>query len=572
MPGLVLLSILISATCAGLALRVSMLSTRLSRPRDRWIGHLSGGLCLGVGTWAMHFIGTLAWHVWVDSRFSLGSTIASMLPGVAGGVGLLRWMQHRRDAIGDALGGMVWTLSVLFLHVAGMAAWHVDAALRIHPERLPVLLLIGATLPWLSLRVWRWMKTRDRCQGRLACALGGLALGGSAAALHFVAMWATAIVGVVDALHMSPPGDEGTWLLSLGIGSTVVLSALLAVLGMVLMVLREQSLQLRQLQAASDTFLRTAVDAVLVIDATGHIRRVNTATERLFGWSEAELSGQSLHRLMRQDDAQVHDSHIERHLRTGESRIVGTGREVVGVHRDGHPMALRLAVGRAEVDGVTFFVGLLTDIRLEKALQAQREHELNHDLLTGLLNRRALFDRLPGLLQAASASQRELAVIYIDLDGFKGVNDSQGHEAGDKVLSTSAERMRGVVRDDDLVVRLGGDEFLIVMGDLPAGGQEVRRVAEALLRVLCLPVALPAGRTARIGASLGIARCSPATAPTQLAQVPDWLIRHGDDAMYVAKRAGKGRWHEVACPNASPAIDDPAQEDNAAPAGDTATT
>ncbi|BEL03657.1 hypothetical protein Q0Z83_018480 [Actinoplanes sichuanensis] len=160
-------------------------------------------------------------------------------------------------------------------------------------------------------------------------------------------------------------------------------------------------------------------------------------------------------------------------------------------------------------------------VREQERAQAQLAYQARHDPLTGLANRSVLTDRLerPG----------PVAVLYLDLDGFKEVNDSYGHEAGDLVLSTVATRLSAAVRTTDLVVRLGGDEFVLLCPDLPQ--TEAVRLAERVLEDVARPIEFQ-GAVLDIGASVGIAEDAPDRD----------VLRTADMAMYEAKKQGRGRW------------------------------
>ena len=175
----------------------------------------------------------------------------------------------------------------------------------------------------------------------------------------------------------------------------------------------------------------------------------------------------------------------------------------------------------------------LLEARLRHRRLAERTAEVTRlatlDPLTGLANRRALLDRLARAL-AAAASDRQVAMLCVDLDDFKGVNDSMGHPVGDRVLQLVAERLRRAVQPDDFVARLGGDEFAIVMCDLP-DRQRPEATADRLIAQLRLPLRVE-GRILRIGGCVGIAMASDA------AVTPDDMLRDADVALYRAKQGG----------------------------------
>jgi diguanylate cyclase (GGDEF)-like protein len=175
-------------------------------------------------------------------------------------------------------------------------------------------------------------------------------------------------------------------------------------------------------------------------------------------------------------------------------------------------------------------------ISVENArLVGDLHHQARHDPLTGLPNRTVLAERIG----TALARSGRLAVLFIDLDGFKAVNDRLGHASGDQLLVAASRRLRAALRPSDTLIRFAGDEFVVVSDDLP-DGRSAGVVADRLLGALELPFALDAGE-ARVAASIGIALGRVGGEDAERAA--EELLRRADAAMYRAKQAGKGRWY-----------------------------
>jgi diguanylate cyclase (GGDEF)-like protein/PAS domain S-box-containing protein len=317
---------------------------------------------------------------------------------------------------------------------------------------------------------------------------------------------------------------------------------------------------------------RTMLDGLITADRHGSILKANPAAEQLLGYQPGELVGQNLSVLMPRREAERHDAHIRHYLAGGEARIIGKGREVQAVRKDGSHIPVELGVVHLKQNGESLFVGFLHDIshrkeneRLLKEAKASLAAEVmirtaeletanrrlarevaerkqvqellarqaTHDPLTGLPNRRLFHERLGQAVASARRHHEDLAVLYLDLDGFKQVNDRLGHEAGDELLQTIAARLLKQLRHEDVLARLGGDEFAVLL-DHAGGRQQLTAIADKLLRTVAQPVVIGTG-SARVGASIGIAQFSDeADAAT--------LLRHADQAMYQAKRAGRGRY------------------------------
>jgi len=161
-----------------------------------------------------------------------------------------------------------------------------------------------------------------------------------------------------------------------------------------------------------------------------------------------------------------------------------------------------------------------------------------HDSLTGLANRRFLKENETHLIAGAKRSGKQMAVLAVDLDEFKAVNDRYGHAAGDEVLVTSAERMKRLLRESDVIVRLGGDEFVIVLGQVDDAAA-VREVAGRVVESLSQPILLTQGAAAHIGASVGVAMCCAG------GETLNDLLKKADAALYAAKRDGKCTFREA---------------------------
>jgi diguanylate cyclase (GGDEF)-like protein/PAS domain S-box-containing protein len=197
---------------------------------------------------------------------------------------------------------------------------------------------------------------------------------------------------------------------------------------------------------------------------------------------------------------------------------------------------LMTSVVQTDESGETVsYQGIIRDITELKRQQDELAFLAMHDPLTGLLNRGALADRLALELARADRNLERCGVVYIDLDRFKEVNDTQGHAVGDLILRQAAQRLVGAVRKSDSIARIGGDEFVILIPELESPSGHVD-VAEKLLRVLQEPFAV-AGQQFTLSASIGIA-----IFPDDGSD-PTVLLQYADGAMYVAKQQGRGRWH-----------------------------
>jgi diguanylate cyclase (GGDEF)-like protein/PAS domain S-box-containing protein len=263
-------------------------------------------------------------------------------------------------------------------------------------------------------------------------------------------------------------------------------------------------------------------DAVCVVDTEGRFLFVNASFERIFGYAPDEVLGQQAFDLVHPDDRaatrqqaeQVNAGTLQRHFRNRY------------VHKDGHSVDIQWSARWLPDYGVRIGVGReVTELR-----QAEREleHRASHDPLTGLPNRHQLQSELQYAIAHAAQTGDGLAVLYLDLDGFKEVNDRGGHDAGDRLLREVAQRLQQGLRQGDLVARVGGDEFVALLPGC-RDANTARAVADGIRARLSPRYTLPDGLF-RLDASIGIA-CFPADGSDL-----DALLAHADHAMYVDKR------------------------------------
>lgn len=299
---------------------------------------------------------------------------------------------------------------------------------------------------------------------------------------------------------------------------------------------------LREREAELRSVIQNASDAYICLDERGVVAAWNRQAELTFGWSASEALDQPLTDLIVPPayvDAYRED--MQRYLRTGASAMIGRRIELPGRRKDGSIVTLEVRVTALEVNGRRIFSGFLHDISDRKLAEARRDFEARNDALTGLPNRRALMEQLPVAQKRAQRAGHALALLFIDLDGFKAVNDSRGHEAGDRLLERIAQALRAAVRETDGVYRLAGDEFTVVLENVQQAGDAVV-IAEKLIRAVSQPVQV-CGSQVQVGASIGIAMYAPGSDLDAAT-----LIKEADHWMYQAKLAGRGqvRWRGVA--------------------------
>ncbi len=280
--------------------------------------------------------------------------------------------------------------------------------------------------------------------------------------------------------------------------------------------------------------LNSIGDAVVSTDVSGQITYLNTIAERLTGWPLEEAMGRALEDVFQVVDAETREAQENPMLLAiRDDKIVALRPNCVLIRRDGVESAIEdsSAPIHDRHGTVTGAVMVFHDVSVARALTLKMSYLAQHDSLTDLPNRVLLNDRLNEAIHLSSRYRRKLAVIYLDLDHFKHINDSLGHVVGDRLLQSVARRLFTCVRTSDTVSRLGGDEFVVLLWEVRQA-QDAALTATKILEALRLPH-LVEGHELHITASIGMV-----TYPDDGADV-ETLLKRADLAMYHAKDAGR---------------------------------
>ncbi len=283
-----------------------------------------------------------------------------------------------------------------------------------------------------------------------------------------------------------------------------------------------------QLRLAEKIF-KSNSEGIVVTDDQTRILRVNTAFQRITGYPSHEVIGRKPSLLSSgRHDARFYSRMWKAVVQEGHWQGEIWNRRKCG---DIYPEWLSLSVVYNDDGSVSNYVGIFSDITQKKAAEDRIHYMAHHDTLTGLINRPRFNMELRDAIEHAADCQVELAVLYVDLDHFKKVNDTLGHPVGDELLKIIATRLKDMLRDTDVVCRIGGDEFIVLLRDIKKTDY-VGKVAHNLINALSHPIEL-AQRELFVGASIGIA-LYPADAESA-----DELIKNADTALFQAKQRGR---------------------------------
>lgn len=330
---------------------------------------------------------------------------------------------------------------------------------------------------------------------------------------------------------------EGGWaswtVLTGGLFMTGLLAALMLLISgeraQIEALVLDRTARLRDREARLQAILDNAADAIVTVDRDGMLVSANTATAALFGYPPQHLPGLALSALVPPPSEETLVQLLQRLARDPSGERIQTG-----LHREGLRFPVDVSVSRVLLPHEYLYVCILRDLTEQQRSQADIHRLAHTDALTGLENRFALNLRLEQQLLQARRLQAPLAVLFIDLDHFKKINDSQGHAAGDMLLVAASRRMKELLREVDTLARLGGDEFIIVLVG-PLTPDSVTQIAVRLVQSLSTPYHL-GGASVHSGASVGVAMF-----PDDGADAPT-LLRHADTAMYAAKHEGRGNF------------------------------
>jgi diguanylate cyclase (GGDEF)-like protein/PAS domain S-box-containing protein len=293
----------------------------------------------------------------------------------------------------------------------------------------------------------------------------------------------------------------------------------------------------------SQNIMEVTPEAIIISDSSGKIVLANAQVEKLFGYSRDELIGESIEILVAERLRGGHIAHRDAYtaLAAPPLRAMGQGRELYAQRKDGSEFSTEISLGPLKTKDGNFVITVVRDISERKQLEARILHQATHDALTGLPNRLLFHDILVHAMARAQRAEKLLAILFLDLDGFKNINDTLGHKYGDILLQEIAQRLSAtlrkddlVARGDDLVARQGGDEFTILLQGISIV-QNISQIAEKILAAISEPFAAD-GHEMHVTASIGIT-----VFPFDDIDI-EHLLQNADAAMYRAKESGRNNF------------------------------
>ena len=288
---------------------------------------------------------------------------------------------------------------------------------------------------------------------------------------------------------------------------------------------------LRESEAQFRGLLETAPDSILIVNDQHQVLMVNKQFEVVFGYDRAEVVGGDVGRLIPPRFSH-HREYNKQYLQDPQTRRMGQGDDSFALRKDGSEFPVEISLSPLETSEGLIVSVVIRDVTERKRYEEQLHYQANHDGLTGLPNRTLLVDRLNQALLSAERHQLQVAVLFVDLDHFKIINDSLGHDIGDRLVKIVAERLTTCVRANDTVARQGGDDFVIVLSDL-AESEDAALVAQKIQTAVNRPIEIDP-HCFEVSCSIGVSIYPKDGQDVQT------LLKNADGAMFRVKEQGRG--------------------------------
>jgi diguanylate cyclase (GGDEF)-like protein/PAS domain S-box-containing protein len=489
------------------------------KARIWWIG--AGAVATGSGIWATHFIAVLGYKSTLPVGFDLTGTFLSIAVAILiSGIGFALSMTRRIGM--PAFGGAVIGAGIGAMHYTGMAALRTQGDIEFNRNYLVASLVLGIVFGGMASIVGlAKFDTRHRLIAASLLTFG-------ICALHFTGMTAATIVPDPTVVMPTSAIEPSSLVIAVTAVTMLILSFSLA--GAILDEhLTSRSATEAARLAASEARFRQLTDATfegILMHSDGKIADVNSAMARLIDVPVDSLIGRNVASLVTESSLPILRKHMEANIEAAcEIELKRPDGSLVPAE------VLTRSFGPQNGAGSTRVLAV-RDISERKDAEERIRHMAHHDALTGLPNRRMFVDRLHQVLARSKRDGTTVAVLCLDLDRFKHVNDLGGHAAGDELLRQVAKRLNDSIRTEDTAARLGGDEFAVIqVGVAHPDGPGI--MAERLVKAISKPFDL-GGQQTMIGTSVGIALY-----PGDGEEGED-LVRAADTALYRAKEAGRG--------------------------------
>ena len=367
-PWLVILSALVAIGTSILALQLTRLSQNQTSLVSQKFSIIASSISLGAGIWAMHFIGMLAYEICTKVTYNPEITIISMMPGILASYYALNLMTENQLNYGKLIkGGLSVGAGIGAMHYSGMLAMKMEPALKFDLGWVLISVVVVVCLATLSLWTGIFLNQKGKLPAKVSIALGGVLLGSAITAMHYTGMASARFIG--QAQPGFNPEDNQSISLALGITLVTILIGMIAAAINVLISYRQMLANIQTSETRLSTILNTAVDGIVTINANGQIISCNEAVETLFGWRKADMEGKSISLLMPESGLSDRLHYLKNDQAGGQAQVLGEGRDLEAIKKDGTLFPIRLAIGEVKLPGEPLFVGFMTDLTHRKAIE-----------------------------------------------------------------------------------------------------------------------------------------------------------------------------------------------------------
>ncbi|WP_151702423.1 EAL domain-containing protein [Nitrincola alkalilacustris] len=545
-PGLVLLSVLIAILAAYTSFGYSRLMRSPGTAVNHRAWHFSGAVAMGLGVWAMHFTGMVSFSLPVEVDYQISLTLISVVPAILAAYVTLSVITRREPSFSRiALGGLLMGGGIGVMHYTGMAAMVMAAERLYQPILFALSILIAVALATLALGIYSLLGRRVQHQALLIL-LSSIIMGVAIASMHYVAMGATVYLPADQRFGLAGPTLGRNMLGSLA----VVVSVALLLIALAAVTMRQRVQSAEQVSRRSERIARELGDRLQRIAerVPGLVYQFRLDNNGAFTFPYASEAIRDFYRISpeaaRLDATPVMDMI---HLDDREEVLNSIFQSATEMTPWQHEYRVRYpdgqvrwlfgnAVPEKDESGVSWS-GFITDITERKATDETIERLAFHDPLTGLFNRGRIQQLLSEVCVSVDQASCMGAIFFIDLDHFKRVNDTQGHDAGDQLLKLISRRLENLAPAGSYLGRLSSDEFTLIVSHLPrdevAAENMAEQMATNILERLQQPFSI-ANRSYQSSISIGACLFKDASRSSEE------LLKCADIAMSHAKRAGGG--------------------------------
>ena len=492
-----------------------------------------GAATFGAGIWSMHFIAMLALKLPMPVSYSVfWVSLSFILAILASAVAFLIVSRGLKRKIYILIGSLFITTGIVSMHYIGMKAMNMGVDISYDPILYLLSWLIAFAASVVSLYLFFYFQSKTVGM-QLQKWMSSVVMAGAIAGMHFTGMAAMKMKPNHEMLHFKRTAiDSGVLAYTVAGGMLFIFACIIG--GFYLdRRFQQTSTELEFKDSIYQSIILTASDAIVLCNSRGIIISFNKAAEIIFGYKEEEVLGKQLEIIIPLEYREAHRKGIDRYLRTKEPHVIGRMVELKGLRKNNEEFPLELSLSALKKGDETYFSGILRDISERKRTEEKITELVYRDPLTNLPNRRLLNTHLTMCIEQAAISGQMLAVLFIDLDRFKYINDTLGHDVGDAFLIEVAKRMETCIQKKDMLARQGGDEYIIVVSHTTH--QQVVSLAKEILEKLNRPFLL-GEHDLFITGSIGISMYPSDGMEHEI------LIKNADTAMYRAKELGKNNY------------------------------